>query len=193
MKTSRWKSALLALAFGPVLGLSFAIACSPTNKAQSQTSVSSAGSGGGDTTIPDPSDAAVDPDAADADSDAGDCVPTATKKCRPATFIALGSKCLTKCPLHNLRCDPRFWKGNCTHDCLTDADCQDTGSPGVCGKDLQCYRPCDPGPKPCGRTMYECVGDPGHTYCASSVPNPHLDGGADASADASDDAGDAGM
>jgi len=192
MNVLRRKNALLALAFGPVLGLSFAIACGPTNKqiANSGASAGSAnGGGGGDTTTTDPSDAAVDLDAADADLDAGACVPTATKKCRPATFIALGSKCLTKCPLHNLRCDSRFWKGNCTHDCLTDADCQDTGSPGVCGKDLQCYRPCDPGPKPCGRTMYECVGDPGHTYCASSVPNPHLDGGVDASTDA----GDAGM
>jgi hypothetical protein len=28
------------------------------------------------------------------------------------------------------------------------------------------------------------VGDPGHLYCASSFPNPHLDGGDDAGDDA---------
>ncbi len=111
------------------------------------------------------------------------CVPTATKKCRDASFIALGSKCLTKCPVRTLSCDNRFWKGNCTHACMTDADCQDTGSVGVCGKDNQCYRPCAAGDKPCSRTMYSCVGDPGHTYCASDVPNPHLDGGTDAGQD----------
>lgn len=120
-------------------------------------------------------------------SGGADCVPTATKKCRDASFIALGSKCLTKCPEHNLMCDNRFWKGNCTHGCMSDADCQDTGSVGVCGKDNQCYRPCSAGAKPCSRTMYSCVGDPGHTYCASDVPNPHLDGGVDV--DAGEDAG----
>jgi len=124
-------------------------------------------------------------DALDADLDA--CVPTDTKKCRSDDFIALGSKCLTKCPMHNLQCDPRFWKGECTHACKTDADCQDTGSPGVCGKDDQCHRPCNPGEKPCARTHYECMGDPGHQYCASNTPNPHTGDGGDAGDDAGDD------
>jgi hypothetical protein len=133
------------------------------------------------------------PDASDVDADDLDaCVPTDAKKCRDASFIALGSKCLTKCPLHNLVCDPRFWKGECTHPCASDADCQDTGSPGVCGKDDQCHRPCSPGPKPCSRTHYDCVGDPGHQYCASSFPNPHLDGGDDGGDEAGDNGGDDG-
>jgi hypothetical protein len=186
MTTLHWKNA----GFAGVLGLALAIACS----GKARNSAPASASGGSDTTVDAPDSATPDQDAADldaADLDAGDaCVPTPTKKCRPATFIYLGSKCLTKCPLHNLTCDPRFWKGNCTHSCMTDADCQDTGSPGVCGVDNQCYRPCTPGPKPCSRTMYECVGDAGHTYCASDVPNPHLDGGADAADfDAADDGG----
>jgi hypothetical protein len=90
------------------------------------------------------------------------------------------------CPQHNLVCDPTFWKGECTHHCNADADCQDTGSPGVCGKDDQCHRPCQSGSTPCQRTHYDCVGDPGHLYCASSFPNPRLDGG-DGAAD--DDGG----
>jgi hypothetical protein len=137
------------------------------------------------------SDATALPEDASGDEDLDACVPTDAKKCRDEDFIALGSKCKTKCPQHELVCDPRFWKGECTHPCASDADCQDTGSPGVCGKDDQCHRPCSPGPKPCARTHFDCVGDPGHLYCASSFPNPHNDGGDDAGddmVDASDDA-----
>jgi hypothetical protein len=133
--------------------------------------------------------AGPEPEAAapDEPTDLDACVPTDAKPCRDATFIALGSKCMTKCPQHNLLCDPTFWKGECTHPCAADADCQDTGSPGVCGKDNQCHRPCGSGTKVCQRTHFDCVGDPGHTYCASSFPNPHVDGGTTASDDAGDD------
>ena len=193
-KISRKKAGFAG--FLVLLAVSIAVACGGQTASVSQEKPRV------DSWLPDSSPDSTIPDAGDlgdgnpGDGDPGDamdmdaCVPTPTKKCRDASFIYLGSKCLTKCPLHNLTCDNRFWKGNCTHGCTTDADCQDTGSVGVCGQDLQCYRPCSPGPKPCSRTMYECVGDPGHTYCASSVPNPHLDGGDDAGdLDAGDDGG----
>ena len=179
MTKLRWKRAGCAIA----MSLLIPAACS------SPAATSSPGLDSGASGAPDTSevDAAV-ADAAGVDAEDLDaCVPTDAKKCRDASFIALGSKCLTKCPQANLSCDPRFWKGECTHPCASDAECQDTGSPGVCGKDNQCHRPCSPGPKPCARTHYDCMGDPGHQYCASTFPNPHIDGGDDAG---DDDAGD---
>jgi hypothetical protein len=180
MRKFGWKRASGAIA----LTVAICAACSSSSHPSPV-----AGSGVTEPPAPGPVDASLE-DATDQDAqDLDACIPTDAKKCRDASFIALGSKCLTKCPVHNLVCDPRYWKGECTHPCATDADCQDTGSPGVCGDDSQCHRPCSPGPKPCARTHYDCMGDGGHTYCASTFPNPHLDGGDDGGWDAADDGG----
>ncbi len=201
---SRRFSAVARLRAGFAVGFVLAVvglACSAKNTSSGAAPTGTAGADGnataGASSAGSPGSAGTAGSAAIVDAgmagtvDMDACVPTATKKCRDASFIALGSKCLTKCPVHNLTCDNRFWKGNCTHACMSDADCQDTGSVGVCGKDHQCYRPCAAGDKPCSRTMYSCVGDSGHTYCASDVPNPHLDGGDDAGQDdAGSDPGD---
>ncbi len=111
------------------------------------------------------------------------------------TIQGVGSKCLTVCPMH-LTCDPYKWKGFCTKTCSSDSDCQGTGDPpvvGVCASDGLCYKACDPATG-CTRTLWTCVGDPGHTYCDNFYDAHYYkpgseggEGGDDGGTDATDD------
>jgi hypothetical protein len=84
--------------------------------------------------------------------------------------VGIGSKCMTKCP-QDLTCvgNEVEWKGLCTRDCSTDADCQGTGVTGVCSNG-RCYQACAPGVDECRRLRFVCQGEPGRTYCSSVVP-----------------------
>src|SRR5690242_10064127 len=100
MTKQRLKRALLVVGFGALILCACSAKTEETPAADSGTS--------------DPPSSSVDASSAEGSSgDAEDldaCVPTDAKKCRDASFIALGSKCLTKCPERTLICDSTFWK-----------------------------------------------------------------------------------